>query len=198
MRGAHGAKTLLYSAFDPNSLQRVQLLGSDMIYAMTFSVNRYKLGDSGYTVDQLVDAAVANAKAARDAEGMGTKIGLDCGPIGKMLEPNGDLTIEDAYAYFKEVLIAGERAGVDFVIFETMTDLLELKTAILAAKENTELSIFATMSFDANGRTFAGVPVAAAALTLDALGVDALGINCSLGPDQIFPLMEEMAKWTEK
>lgn len=172
--------------------------GSDMIYAMTFSVNRYKLGDSGYTVDQLVDAAVANAKAARDAEGMGTKIGLDCGPIGKMLEPNGDLKIEDAYAYFKEVLIAGERAGVDFVIFETMTDLLELKTAILAAKENTELSIFATMSFEANGRTFAGVPVAAAALTLDALGVEALGINCSLGPDQIFPLMEEMAKWTEK
>ena len=87
---------------------------------------------------------------------MGTKIGLDCGPIGKMLEPNGDLTIEDAYAYFKEVLIAGERAGVDFVIFETMTDLLELKTAILAAKENTALPIFATMSFEANGRTFAG------------------------------------------
>lgn len=172
--------------------------GSDLIYAMTFSVNRYKLADSGYTVEELVNAAIANAKAARDAEGKGTKIGLDCGPIGKMLEPNGDLKIEDAYEYFREVVVAGEKAGVDFVIFETMTDLLELKTGILAAKENTRLPIFATMSFEANGRTFAGVPVAAAALTLDALGVDALGINCSLGPAQILPLMEEMAKWTEK
>lgn len=172
--------------------------GSDLIYAMTFSVNRYKLGDSGYTVGELVAAAVANAKAARDAENAGVKIGLDCGPIGKMLEPNGDLKIEDAYEMYREVVTAGERAGVDFVIFETMTDLLELKTAILAAKENTALPIFATMSFEANGRTFAGVPVAAAALTLDALGVAALGINCSLGPDQIYPLMEEMSRWTEK
>ena len=203
MRGLLGAKVPeSVNLTHPEVVQEIHRdyirAGSDLIYAMTFSVNRYKLGDSGYTVDGLVSAAVANAKAARAAENADVKIGLDCGPIGKMLEPNGDLKIEDAYEMFREVVAAGERAGVDFIIFETMTDLLELKTAILAAKENSSLPVFATMSFEANGRTFAGVPVAAAALTLDALGVAALGINCSLGPDQIYPLMEEMSRWTEK
>ncbi len=170
--------------------------GARIIYANTFSVNGYKLAGSDYTVNQLVSAAVQNAKNARQLENPDVLIALDCGPIGRMLEPNGDLAFIEAYELFQELVTAGIEVGVDLILFETFTDLLEIKAAILAAKEHSNLPVFASMSFESNGRTFAGVTPASAALTLSGLGVDALGINCSLGPEQILPLVEELAAWT--
>ena len=194
--------------------------GADILYANTFSANRYKLRDSQYTVAELVSAGIRNAREAAGgaagssrensfARGDGgqqtqgeevaarrIRVALDIGPVGKLLEPNGDLKFEEAYEIFREMLEAGEAAGADLVVFETMTDLLEIKAAVLAAKEHTSLPIYATMSFEKNGRTFTGVTVAAAAITLTALGVDALGIKCSLGPAEILPMAEEMLQYT--
>lgn len=181
--------------------------GADILYANTFSANRYKLRDSSYTVEELVSAGVRNAREAVEesvGEGNGdgrestsrVQVALDIGPVGKLLEPNGDLKFEEAYEIFREMLEAGAAAGADLVVFETMTDLLEMKAAVLAAKEHTGLPVYTTMSFEKNGRTFTGVTVAAAAITLTALGVDALGINCSLGPEEILPMAEEMLRYT--
>lgn len=170
--------------------------GSDVIYANTFSANRYKLGYSTYSVEALVTAGVKNAKKAVEISGKEAAVALDVGPIGELMEPNGNLKFEDAYDMFKEMMIAGEKAGADLIVIETSTDLLEMKAAVLAAKENTSLPVFSTMTFEKNGRTFTGVTMEAAALTLTGLGVDALGINCSLGPDDIYPLAKTLVEWT--
>ncbi len=171
--------------------------GSDIIYTNTFGVNRYKLQNTEYRVEQLISAAIANAKAAVAAEGRNTIIALDCGPIGMMLRPNGDLSFDEAYDIFREIVLCGEKSGADCVIFETFNDLLEMKAAILAAKEHTTLPVLASMTFEPNGRTFSGVSIPSAAATLSGLGIQAVGINCSLGPAQILPLAKEMAGWTD-
>ena len=170
--------------------------GSDIIYANTFSANRYKLNYSSYSVENLVTAGVKNAKAVAEAFDRKVYVALDVGPIGELMEPNGNLKFEDAYEMFKEMMIAGEKAGADLIVIETSTDLLEMKAAVLAAKEHTSLPVCSTMTFEKNGRTFTGVTVEAAALTLTGLGVDALGINCSLGPDDIYPLAKKLVEWT--
>ena len=167
--------------------------GADIIYANTFGANAYKLAESGYSVTEIITAAVKNAKSA--AEGTGALVALDIGPIGMLLEPAGSLRFEHAYDYFREEILAGRDA--DLIVFETMTDLYELKAAILAAKENCDLPILATMTFERSGRTFTGVSPAAAALTLSGLGVDALGVNCSLGPDELEPVVAEMTRYTD-
>lgn len=166
--------------------------GSDIIYACTFGANGYKLKGSGCTVEQVVSAAIANAKAA--ASGTDTLVALDCGPIGRLMEPNGDMSFDTAYCYYKELIEAGKDA--DLIVFETMTDLSELKAAVLAAKENSDLPIVCTMTFEQNHRTFTGVSIGAMAVTLEGLGVDAIGVNCSLGPDDLPPVIEELVKWT--
>ena len=170
--------------------------GSDIIYANTFSANRYKLGYSSYSVEELVTAGVVNAKQAAAESDKKVYVALDVGPIGDLMEPNGSLKFDDAYDMFKEMMTAGEKAGADLIVIETSTDLLEMKAAVLAAKENTSLPVCSTMTFEKNGRTFTGVTVDAAALTLTGLGVDALGINCSLGPDDIYPLAKKLVEWT--
>lgn len=170
--------------------------GSDIIYANTFSANRYKLGYCEYTVEEVVRSGVENAKKAAEAGDREISVALDVGPIGELMEPNGSLKFEDAYDMFREMMEAGEKAGADVIVIETSTDLLEMKAAVLAAKENTALPVFATMTFEKSGRTFTGVTVEAAALTLTGLGVDAIGINCSLGPDEIYPLAKRMTEWT--
>ncbi len=166
--------------------------GADIVYANTFGANSYKLEGSGYTVDEVIRAGVRNAKAA--SEVTGALAALDIGPIGMLLEPAGSLGFDDAYNYFKEQIIAGEEA--DLIVFETMTDLLELKAAALAAKENSDKPVIATMTFERSGRTFTGVSPASAALTLTGLGVQALGVNCSLGPDELEPVIKEMSRYT--
>lgn len=188
----------LNNAYDVIDIHRQYLrAGADIIYTNTFSCNRYKLSGSGYTVAELAAAAIANAKTAVSLEKPQAKVALSCGPIGEMLRPNGTLSFDDAYDIFREIVQSAVDGGVDLIIFETFTDLLEMKAAVLAAKENSDLPIFTTMSFEENGRTFTGTSVAAAAVTLSALGVDAVGINCSLGPAQILPLAQEMRKWTD-
>ncbi|MCC8099755.1 MAG: homocysteine S-methyltransferase family protein [Clostridiales bacterium] len=169
--------------------------GSDVIYANTFQANGHKLAGTGYAVADIIRQAIAVARQA--AAGTDTLVALDVGPIGELLEPLGTLKFDDAYALYKEMLVAGEEAGADLVTFETFTDLYDAKAAVLAAKENTSLPIFLTMSFEASGRTFTGTTVAAMALTMEGLGVDAVGINCSLGPEEIFPMAQELVQWTD-
>ncbi len=166
--------------------------GSDIVYTNTFGANRYKLEGCGYSVQEIISQAVANAKKA--CEGTPAIVALDIGPIGQLLEPTGSLSFEEAYDIFKEEIIAGKDA--DIIIFETMTDLYELKAGVLAAKENSNLPIMCTMSFEENMRTFTGVSIPAMALTLNGLGVDAIGVNCSLGPIELNPIIKELSQWT--
>ena len=168
--------------------------GSQIVYTNTFGANRLKLGEKA-GVDEVVSAAVRAAKAA--TAGTNARVALDVGPLGQLLEPLGTLTFEEAYDIFREIVAAGEKAGADLVVIETESDLYEVKAAVLAAKEHTDLPVWVTMTFEATGRTFLGVSVGAMALTLDGLGVDALGFNCSLGPKQLMPMVEELRRWTD-
>ncbi len=168
--------------------------GCQIISTNTFGANAYKVGSSPYTVEQLITAAVQNAKKA--AAGTDTKIALDIGPIGKMLRPNGDLAFEEAYQIYKQMIECGVKNDVDLIFFETIADLLEMKAGILAAKENANLPIFCSMTFEANQRTFAGVSVPAMAAVLEGLGADVIGFNCSLGPTEMLPLVQQLATCT--
>lgn len=168
-------------------------VGSDIVCTNTFGANAYKLAESGYSVEEIIGAGVKTAKKA--CEGTNALTALDIGPIGMLLEPAGSLRFEEAYEYFKQQILAG--SGADIIFFETMTDLCELKAAVLAAKENSDKPVFASMTFERNGRTFTGVSPASAALTLTGLGVDALGVNCSLGPDELGPVISEMSRYTD-
>ena len=171
--------------------------GSDLVYANTFGANSYKLEEVDATAGELIRAAVKNARAGVAAAGTDTLVALDIGPVGQLVEPAGSLKFEEAYDYFAEMVDAGA-PGADAVVIETMTDLYEARAAVLAAKEHApDLPILVTMTFEAGGRTFSGVSAAAAALTLTALGVDALGVNCSLGPDQLGGVVEELSAYTD-
>lgn len=165
--------------------------GSQIVYANTFGANRYKLAETGKSVSEIIPAAIANAKKSC---GENVLAALDIGPIGQLLEPTGSLTFEEAYDIFKEQVEAGKDA--DLIVFETMTDLYELKAAVLAAKENSDLPVICTMTFEQNMRTFTGCSVSAMALTLEGLGADAIGVNCSLGPRELEPVIAELSKWT--
>ena len=164
--------------------------GSQVIYANTFGANRHKMAKSQHSVEEVVTAAITVAKKA--AAESGTLVALDIGPIGALLEPMGSLTFEEAYDIFAEMMTAGAKAGADLVVIETMTDLYETKAALLAAKEQTSLPVFVTMSFEENGRTFTGCTIASMARTLESLGADAIGFNCSLGPDLLSPMLREL------
>lgn len=165
--------------------------GADYITTNTFGANHYKIIQTSYTVEEVITKAVQLAKNAVAKRGHGQVV-LDIGSTGKLIEPVGDISFEEAYEIFKEQVIAGEKAGADLILFETFTDLYELKAGVLAAKENTNLPIYCTMTFEANGRTFFGTSVESMILTLEALGVDALGVNCSLGPKELKPIVEKI------
>ena len=167
--------------------------GSDVIYANTFGANRYTLKGTGYSTEEIIKKAIENGRKA--CEGSKSYVALDIGPIGQLLEPTGSLSFEEAYDIFKEEIVAGKDA--DVIVIETMTDLLETKAAVLAAKENSNLPVFVTMTFEENKRTFTGCSVSAMVLTIVGLGVDAIGVNCSLGPDQLAPIVEEIGKWSD-
>ena len=166
--------------------------GSDVIYANTFGANALKLARMGKSVEEIVSAAIALAKDA--AAGTGVRVALDVGPLGELLEPLGTLPFERAYALFAETARAGAAAGADLAVVETMTDLGEARAALLAIKENTDLPVLVTMSFEESGRTFTGCTVASMAHTLAGLGADAIGLNCSLGPDKLAPLLRELCE----
>ena len=167
--------------------------GSQIVYANTFGANPLKLAGTGVDAAESTKTAV---RLAKDAVPENVCVALDLGPTGQLLQPAGSLTFDAAYDGYRVVCEAGAEAGADLVVIETMSDLLETKAAVLAAKEHTDLPVIVTMTFTETGRTFTGCPISAMAVTLEALGVSAIGINCSLGPDEILPLMQEMAKWT--
>ena len=166
--------------------------GSRIINANTFGASAHKLTGSAYTLEQIITAGIANCKRA--CAPYGALTALDVGPLGELLEPSGTLAFEDAVAEYARIVKAGEAAGADLIFFETYTDLYELKAALLAAKENTHLPILASMSFEAGGRTFTGCTVESFAATARGLGADAVGINCSLGPKEIFPMAKRLAE----
>ena len=167
--------------------------GAQILYANTFGANREKLSHCGRTVEEIVPAAVALAKEAAQGRAL---VALDIGPTGQLLEPTGILDFETAVDIFAQVVKAGAAAGADLIVIETMTDLQEARAALLAAKENSSLPVLVTMTYEATGRTFLGCSPAAAALTLEGMGADAIGVNCSLGPREMPPLVEELLQWT--
>ena len=162
--------------------------GADCITTNTFNTNRLKLANAGATVAEVYAAAAANARAAG-----APLVAGDIGPTGALLEPLGTLTFDEAFDIFSEQACAAEAAGCDLIVVETMADLLEAKAAVLAAVESTALPVFATMTFGEDGRTFLGTTPAIAATTLSALGASAVGLNCSLGPTELAPLVGELA-----
>ncbi len=168
--------------------------GADVVYANTFGANRRKLAKHGVTVDEVVCAAIAAARKA--CEGTSARVALDIGPLGELLEPLGTLDFDSAVDMFAELVRAGVKAGADLVAIETMTDLQEARAALIAAKENSSLPVIVTMTFDENGRTFTGCTAASMAATLTGLGADAIGLNCSLGPKQLLPILKELCSAT--
>ena len=166
--------------------------GSRILLTNTFGANAVKYHGQPYSIDEVIEAAVNNVRrVAKDAY-----IALDVGPTGKLLKPMGDLAFDDAYEAFKEMMICGEKAGVDLIHIETMSDTYEVKAAVLAAKENTSLPVFATLIFDEKGKLLTGGDVPSVVALLEGLRVDALGLNCGMGPEQMLPVLCELNKYT--
>lgn len=159
--------------------------GADIISTNTFGVNSLKFEN----VQEIVCAAVSLAKKT------GRKVALDLGPLGKLLKPSGELEFSEAYDLYKEVILAA-KDSVDIIFFETMTDLYEIKAGVLAAKENCDLPVFVSMMFDKNERLLTGADIETAVTTLEGLGVDAIGMNCGLGPVEMLPLVRKMRSLT--
>ena len=166
--------------------------GCNVITTNTFGANSLKFSN----VDEIITSAVNLAKKSTEDYDRDTFVALDIGPIGRLLQPCGDLPFEDAYKLFKEQVIAGEKAGADLVLIETMGDLYEIKAAVLAAKENTKLPVLVSMIFDEKGILLTGADIKTAVVTLEGLGVDGIGMNCGLGPDQMLELLKEMQKYS--
>ena len=185
-----GARPEALNLEDPALIEsihaRYAAAGSRILCANTFGASAHKLAGSGYTVEQVVDAAIRCARRA--AQPYGSLVALDIGPLGELLEPAGTLPFEEAVEAFAGIVRAGAAAGADLILCETFTDLYELKAALLACRENCGLPVLASMSFEAGGRTFTGCGVESFAAAARGLGADALGINCSLGPKEILPM----------
>ena len=172
--------------------------GSDIVLTNTFGANALKFHEEGYQLKEVIDAAVGHVKTAAQRAGVQRKVytALDVGPTGKLLKPMGDLDFEDAYEAFREAMIYGEQAGADLIHIETMSDTYEIKAAVLAAKENTHLPVFVTAIFDERRKLLTGADVPAVVSMLEGLRVDALGINCGLGPEQMLPILEELRRFS--
>ncbi len=170
--------------------------GCNIILTNTFGNNAKKLAGTGYTPEDVARAAVARAKEAIAADSGTQKkyVGFDVGPTGKLLQPLGDLGFEDAISLFAQSIKAGAETGADLVLIETMSDTYELKAAVLAAKESCDLPVCATVALDLNGKLLTGGDIHSVVALLEGLRVDALGLNCGLGPVQMLPFLEELKK----
>lgn len=166
--------------------------GADIILANTFGANRFKYGED---LEKIVTAGVANAKKAVAESGKKAYVALDIGSTGKLLKPMGTLDFEEAVGVFAEIIRVGEKAGADLILIETMSDTYELKAAVLAAKENSTLPIMATVIFDESKKMLTGASPQVVVSLLEGLGVDALGINCGLGPKQMKEIVRELLKY---
>ncbi len=173
--------------------------GSDIVLTNTFGANAIKFHTNEYSLKDTIVQAVAHV---REAAKQGIKddreyyVALDMGPTGKLLKPLGDLAFEDAYLAYKEVAEYGKEAGADLIHIETMSDAYEVKAAVLAAKENTNLPVFVTLVFDAKGKLLTGADVPAMVALLEGLRVDALGINCGMGPEQMLPILKTLTEYS--
>jgi len=152
--------------------------GANVISACTFGAYSHKMGNT----EEIISAAMANARAAINGRA-NCFVALDMGPTGRMLVPVGDTPFDTAYDIFKETAMLGARHGADCVIIETMMDLYEMKAAVLAVKENTDLPVFCSFAYEKNGRTLTGGTPLSASVILEGLNVDAIGVNCGAGPD---------------
>ena len=170
--------------------------GSDVVLANTFGANVCKFHNDRYTVEEVIRAGIANAKRAGEQIEKETYVALDMGPTGKLLKPMGDLDFDDAYEAFAEAVRYGEKYGADLIHIETMSDTYEVKAAILAAKENSSLPVFVTMIFDERGKLLTGGDVPSVVAMLEGLRVDALGLNCGLGPKQMLPILNDLRRYT--
>lgn len=166
--------------------------GADIILANTFGANRFKYGED---LEKIVTVGVANAKKAVAESGKKAYVALDIGSTGKLLKPMGTLDFEEAVGVFAEIIRVGEKAGADLILIETMSDTYELKAAVLAAKENSTLPIMATVIFDESKKMLTGASPQVVVSLLEGLGVDALGINCGLGPKQMKEIVKELLKY---
>jgi len=179
---------------DPETIEKIHAAyagaGADILTANTFGASRRKLGEDP------APYIAAGVALARRAAGPDRCVALDVGPLGALLEPYGEMSFDEAYEMFAEIVEAGAEAGADLVLIETMSDLLEAKAALLAARERTSLPVFVTMTFGEDGRTFLGVDPAAAAVTLTSLGADVVGLNCSMGPRELRPALLELLRAT--
>lgn len=165
--------------------------GCDIIYTNTLGASDRKLSGTGYTSEQVVTAATVAAKKVDNV-----LVALDVGPIGDLLEPHGSFTFDDAYEQFRRQVVAGAQAGADLVAIETMSDLGEVRAALLAVKENSDLPVIVTMTFESGGRTFMGCLPESFAAVCQGLGADAIGLNCSVGPGEAKSILERIAKIT--
>ena len=168
--------------------------GADLVTTNTFGANRLKLSEEGLSVKEVVQAGLRCADEARRRVGKVAYIVQDIGPIGELLEPLGELSFDEAYGIVKEQVLAG-RDLADAFLLETMTDPYELKAAILAVRENSDLPLLATMTFEANGRTLSGCDPVTFVTIAEGLGVDALGVNCSLGPKEMSPIISDLLRY---
>lgn len=166
--------------------------GCNIISTNTFGANSLKFDN----VNEIITKAVEITKNAIAESGKEAFVALDMGPLGKLLKPYGDLEFETAYDLYKEQVVAGANAGADLILIETMGDLYEIKAAVLAAKENTNLPVLVSMIFDEKGILLTGADIKTAVITLEGLGVDGIGMNCGLGPDQMLELLKEMQKYS--
>ncbi len=176
------------------------MAGSNIISANTFGVNAFKCKNLPYIVDELVTAGIQLVQEAiqevRSSSNGDEKqpmyAALDIGSIGKLLKPLGEISFDEAYKTFQEIIIAGDKAGADLILIETVSDSYEIKAAVLAAKENSNLPVVVTMIFDESGKLLTGGDVASVTAMLEGLGVDAVGFNCGLGPEQMKNLLPQL------
>lgn len=188
-----GEKPELFILDNPDILTDIHAqyveAGADIITTCTFGASRYKLGSDEMS-ERVITSAVYAAKKS------GTQyVALDIGPCGALLEPIGSLSFDEAYDMFASQVKYGVKAGADLIIIETMSDLLEIKAAILAAKENSSLPVIATMTFESDGKTFLGTDAKTAAIALTSFGADAVGVNCSLGPNELSPVIDTFTEF---
>lgn len=186
----------LLNLTNPDIIERIHAqyieAGSDIITTNTFGANALKFKDCGFDVSTIITKAVQIAKRAA----LDKYVALDIGPIGKIMEPTGDLKFDDAYELFKEQVVAGCEAGADLILLETFSDLYEMKAGILAAKENSDLPVFCSVTFQEDGRTLMGTDPITMVNMLQDMGIDALGINCSLGPMQMLDIIQEITQYS--
>ena len=205
-----GENTDIWNITRPRDIIDVQRqyveAGCDILLASMFGANRLKLAGTGYTVKEIVAAAIGNARkaaeeameaAAADGDRQDDRqifVGADVSSTGKLLQPLGDLSFDEACDIYKEIVTAAEEAGADFIHIETMSDTMELKAAVLTAKEYTHLPVFATATFDQSGKMLTGGNPEAVVALLEGLGVDALGTNCGLGPFQLEEVVKDLLR----